>query len=68
MIEYTQLSYDRLPETPLPLAWIKEEVKGRYKLTSSRGDSRPLHEIPGIRAELQRNPRTPGFLARKRKG
>ena len=70
MIEYTQISYDRLPEKPLPPAWIKEEVQGRYKLTSSKkgGDSRPLREIPGIKEELKRNPGNPRFLARERKG
>ena len=35
MIEYTQLSYDRLQETPLPPASVKEHVKGKFRLTNS---------------------------------
>ena len=69
MTEYTELSYDRLPKTPLPPDFVKKQVEGRYKLSSRRGDSKPLREIPGIREELKRNPGAPGFLAaRKRKG
>ena len=69
MIEWTELSHNRLPQQPLPSYLVKQQVEGRYKLSSRRGDSKPLREIPGIREELKRNPGTSGFLAaRKRKG
>ena len=69
MIEWTERSHNGLPQQPLPSYLVKQQVEGRYKLSSRRGDSKPLREIPGIRAELKRNPGTSGFLAaRKRKG
>ena len=68
MIEWTELSHNRLPQQPLPSYLVKQQAEGRYKLSSRRGDSKPLREIPGIREELKRNPGTPGFLARKTKG
>ena len=69
MVEQTELSHKRLPQQPLPAYVVKQNVAGRYKLSSTRGDSKPLREIPGIQKELKRNPGTTGFLAaRKRKG
>ena len=69
MVEWTKLSYNRLPQQPLPAYVVQQNVAGRYKLSSKRGDSKPLREIPGIQKELKRNPGTTGFLAaRKRKG
>ena len=68
MIEFTQLSYDRLQETPQHPALVKEHVKGKFRLTNSNSKSRntqPFIEIPGVKEELKRNP---GFIARKRKG
>ena len=69
MIEWTELSHGRLPQQPLPSYLVKQQVEGRYKLSSRRGDSKPLREIPGIREERKRNPGASGLLAaRKRKG
>ena len=56
MIEWTERSHNRLPQQPLPSYLVKQQVEGRYKLSSRRGDSKPLREIPGIREELKRNP------------
>ena len=69
MVEQTELSHKRLPQQPLPAHVVKQNVAGRFKLSSTRSDSKPLKDIPGFQKELKKNPGTTGFLAaRKRKG